>query len=63
VDSAGLGQGPVAGSCQHGSEPVDPVGDGQFDDVLNNCRLLVKALDGGNELGVTATHAQNPESL
>jgi hypothetical protein len=25
LDSSGLGQGPVAGSCEHGNEPSDPI--------------------------------------
>jgi hypothetical protein len=54
VDLTGLGQGPMAGSRQHGSEPVDPTGDWQFDDALNNYRLLVKkSLYGGDAAQAT----------
>jgi hypothetical protein len=31
VDSFGSGQGPLAGSCEHGNEHLGPMNDGEFD--------------------------------
>jgi hypothetical protein len=42
IDSSGSGQGPVAGSCEHGNEPSRSINCGEFVDQLNACQLLKK---------------------
>jgi hypothetical protein len=32
----------VAGSCEHGKEPLGSIKDGEFFDSLSNCQLLKK---------------------
>jgi hypothetical protein len=41
-DASGSGQAPVAGSCEHCSEPSDSIKGREFIDQLSDCELLYK---------------------
>jgi hypothetical protein len=45
VESSGVEQGPVAGSCECSNEPSGTIKDGEFLDQVNDCLFLKKDSD------------------
>jgi hypothetical protein len=42
LNSAGSGQNPVVGSCEHGNEPSSSIKGGEFLDELSDSQFLKK---------------------
>jgi hypothetical protein len=42
LDSYGLGQGVVAGFCEHHNELLGPIEEGEFLDKMSYCQLVKK---------------------